>query len=414
MEARSSRTSATRDWYLWKDAKPDGSPPNNWLSVFGGSAWTWDDATGQYYYHAFLKEQPDLNWRHPEVRKQMYGAMRFWLEQGVDGFRVDVLWHLIKDAEWRDNPPNPDYSPNDVPYNSLLAAYSTDQPEVQEIVSEMRALTDQFSDRVLIGEIYLPIRRLVAYYGTAGNGAHLPFNFQLITLPWNARQISAAISEYEGTLPPDAWPNWVLGNHDQPRVASRVGLAQARVAAMLLLTLRGTPTVYYGDELGMRDAVIFPEDIRDPQGLNIGVSRDPSRTPMQWNASRYAGFSRAAPWLPMGHDYEHCNVEQQNDSADSMLTLYRRLIALRREEAALSVGAYTPLVSSGNVLAYLREAQGRRWLIALNLGSRPAHLSLVNVGAGRIVIATERRRETQRLEGRLILTGDDGIVAKLD
>jgi alpha-glucosidase len=414
VEARSSRTNAKRDWYLWKDAKPDGSPPNNWLSVFGGSAWTWDHETEQYYYHAFLKEQPDLNWRHPEVRRAMYAAMRFWLEQGVDGFRVDVLWHLIKDAEWRDNPPNPDYLPSDVPYSSLLAAYSTDQPEVQEIVSEMRALTNEYSDRVLIGEIYLPIRRLVAYYGTAGNGAHLPFNFQLISLPWNARQISAAISEYEGTLPPDAWPNWVLGNHDQPRVASRIGLAQARVAAILLLTLRGTPTLYYGDELGMRDAVIFPEDIRDPQGKNIGVSRDPARTPMQWNGSLHAGFSRAAPWLPVGHDYEHCNVEQQTEAPDSMLTLYRRLIALRREEVALSVGSYIPVVTHGNVLAYLREAEGRRWLIALNLGSRPAQLPLTNIGAGRIVIATERRRENQVAEGRLILTGDDGMVIKLD
>ncbi len=413
-EARSSRASAKRDWYLWHDARTDGSPPNNWLSVFGGSAWTWDEATEQYYYHAFLREQPDLNWRHPDVRRQMYAAMRFWLELGVDGFRVDVLWHLIKDADWRDNPANPDYSPAQVPYNSLIPAYSTDQPEVQAIVQEMRALLNEFDERVLIGEIYLPIRRLISYYGTAGDGAHLPFNFQLITLPWKASQIAAAISEYEGALPPGAWPNWVLGNHDQPRVASRVGLPQARVAAMLLLTLRGTPTHYYGDELGMRDRVIFPEHIQDPQGKNIGVSRDPARTPMQWSGEPHAGFSEIDTWLPVGHDYEHCNVERQKRDPDSMLELYRGLLLLRRTEAALSVGAYKPVVSEGDVIAYVRQADDQRWLVALNLGPRPAQLPMDALGTGHIVIATERRREKQRVQGRLILTGDDGVVVKLD
>jgi alpha-glucosidase len=414
VDSRASRTSAKRDWYLWRDAKPDGSPPNNWLSVFGGSAWTWDETTRQYYYHAFLKEQPDLNWRHPRVREHMYAAMRFWLEQGVDGFRVDVLWHLIKDEEWRDNPPNPDYLPGQVPYAALIPAYSTDQPEVQGIVQEMRAILDQYDERVLIGEIYLPIHRLVTYYGTAGDGAHLPFNFQLITLPWKAGQIAAAISEYEGALPAGAWPNWVLGNHDQPRIASRVGLPQARNAAILLLTLRGTPTLYYGDELGMRDAVIFPENIQDPQGKNIGVSRDPARTPMQWSAGSNAGFSEAPPWLPLGHDYEHCNVESQTGDRASMLTLYRRLIALRRTEPALSVGSYHPIFTEGEVLAYIREAEGQRWLVALNLSPRPALLPLDAIGSGQIVIANETRRETHRVQDRLILSGDDGVLVRLD
>jgi len=414
-EARRSRGSEKRDFYLWHDAGPNGEPPNNWLSVFGGSAWEWDEATQQFYYHAFLKEQPDLNWRHPLVRQNMYAAMRFWLDQGVDGFRVDVLWHLIKDAEWRDNPPNPDYVPGQAPYNQLVPAYSTDQPEIQAIVREMRALMNEYDERVLIGEIYLPIRRLVSYYGTAGDGAHLPFNFQLITLPWNAPQIAAAISEYEGSLPPDAWPNWVLGNHDQPRVASRVGHSQARVAAVLLLTLRGTPTLYYGDEIGMRDAVIFPEQVQDPQGKNIGISRDPARTPMQWSGSPHAGFSTAQPWLPLGHDFEHCNVEQQTREAGSMLALYRRLIALRRTEPALAVGSYRPLVGGGDLLAFVREAaEGHRFLVVLNLGPRPGQLALDNLGTGQVVIATEARRESERVQGRLILTGDDALVVRLD
>jgi alpha-glucosidase len=414
-EARRARNSDKRDFYLWRDPGPNGEPPNNWLSVFGGSAWKWDERTAQYYYHAFLDQQPDLNWRNPLVREHMYAAMRFWLDQGIDGFRVDVLWHLIKDAEWRDNPVNPEYVPGQAPYNQLLPTYSTDQPETQQIVREMRALMDQYDERVLIGEIYLPIQRLVSYYGASGDGAHLPFNFQLITLPWNARQIAAAISEYEGMLPPDAWPNWVLGNHDQPRIASRVGLLQARVAAVLLTTLRGTPTLYYGDEIGMRDAVILPEDFQDPQGKNIGISRDPSRTPMQWSDAPHSGFSTAQPWLPVGHDHTHCNVERQANERDSLLNLYRRLIALRRKEPALSVGSYRPLTGTGDAFGYVREADaGNRFLVALNLGPRPGVLPLSSVGAGEIVIATEARRETSRVSHRLILTGDDALVIRLD
>jgi len=413
IEARSSRSNPKRDYYLWHDPKPGGGAPNNWLSVFGGGGWTWDATTEQYYFHAFLKEQPDLNWRNPEVRREMYAAMRYWLERGVDGFRVDVLWHLIKDAEWRDNPPNPDFRPDQIPYNALLPVYSTDQPEVHEIACEMRSLLDAYPERVLIGEIYLPIRRLVAYYGTSANGAHLPFNFQLITLPWDAQQISASISEYEGALPADAWPNWVLGNHDQPRIASRVGLAQARVAAVLLLTLRGTPTLYYGDELGMRDTMIFPEQMQDPQGKRIGVSRDPARTPMQWTGEAHAGFSTAPPWLPLGHDYQYCNVETQSHDRDSMLGLYRRLIALRRAEPALSVGAYKPLVTQGQLLAYLREAGDQRFLVVLNLGSRPGHFSLEALGAGELVISTDGRRQGERVTGRLVMLGDDAVVVRL-
>jgi alpha-glucosidase len=413
-EARRTRSNPRRDWYIWQDARPDGSPPNNWLSAFGGSAWTWDAATAQYYYHAFLPEQPDLNWRNPAVRTAMYAAMRFWLDRGIDGFRVDVLWHLIKDEAFRDNPPNPDYQLHEMPYNSLIPAFSTDQPEVHGIVQEMRALADQYSERVLIGEIYLPIRRLVAYYGSAEDGAHLPFNFQLITLPWEARQIAAAISEYEGALPPGAWPNWVLGNHDQPRIASRVGLAQARVAAMLLLTLRGTPTLYYGDEIGMRDGVIALEEFQDPQGKNVGISRDPERTPMQWSSAPGAGFTTGTPWLPLALDYALQNVEQQRQDPTSILSLYRRLITLRRTEPALSVGTYTPVIVEGDVLAYMREAQGKRFLIVLNLGHRPGQFALEASGPGQIVVATETSREQHRVTDRLRLTGDDGVVIALD
>ena len=308
LESRSSRADPRRDWYLWADPAPGGGPPNNWLSVFGGPAWEWDEPTGQFYYHAFTKEQPDLNWRNPDVRAEMYDVLRFWLDRGVDGFRVDVMWHLVKDDRLRDNPPDPDWTP-DRPGSSfrLQATYTTDRPETMDIVADMRAVLDEFGDRVLIGEIYLPYERLVAYYGTHPDrpGAHLPFNFRLLLVPWQAGEIMAAITAYEAVLPAHGWPNWVLGNHDQPRLASRVGRAQARVAAMLLLTLRGTPTVYYGEELGMEDVPIPPDLEQDParfDGPNGG--RDPERTPMRWDGSPGAGFTTGTPWLPVGGDLE--------------------------------------------------------------------------------------------------------------
>ena len=186
--SRRSRADPKRDWYIWRDAAPDGGPPNNWISNFGGSAWAWDAGTGQYYYHAYLAEQPDLNWRNPDVRAAMHEVLRFWLRRGVDGFRVDVIWHLIKDAAFRDNPRNPDWTTDAPEIDRLLQTYSTDQPEVHEVIAGMRLVLEEFDDRVLIGEIYLPVERLVTYYGKNLMGAHLPFNFQLLNTDWTAPQ----------------------------------------------------------------------------------------------------------------------------------------------------------------------------------------------------------------------------------
>ena len=348
----------------------------------------------------------------------MLDVMRFWLDRGVDGFRVDVMWHMVKDERLRDNPPNPDHSPDQPPYEALLPVFSTDQPEVHDIVRRMRELTDGYDERLIIGEIYLPISKLVTYYGEDGRGAHLPFNFHLITMPWDAAHIGAAVSEYEGALPPHGWPNWVLGNHDQPRVASRVGAGQARVAAMLLLTLRGTPTLYYGDELGMPDVAIPPERVRDPQALNmpgVGRSRDTARTPMQWTAGEHAGFSTSDPWLPVSAAHDRDNVAVQRDDPDSMLSLHRRLLALRRAEPALSVGGWDPVPAPQDVLAYVREAEGRRFLVALNLGHAPAILEPEHDPvAGEIVCATRVAREGERVERRIELAGDEGVVVKLE
>jgi alpha-glucosidase len=418
-ESRSSRDNPKRDWYLWRDPAADGGPPNNWLSCFGGSAWQFDERTGQYYYHAFLPEQPDLNWRHPAVVEAMLNVLRFWLDRGVDGFRVDVLWHLIKDEQFRDNPPNPHYRAGMDPYQSLIPVYTTDRPEIHDLITQMRSVFDEYEERVLIGEVYLPVEKLVQYYGTDLRGAHLPFNFQLIQAKWTATEIAALIHSYEQALPEGGWPNWVLGNHDQHRIASRVGDAQARVAAMLLLTLRGTPTLYYGDEVGMHDVPIAPAQVQDPFERNvpgIGLGRDPERTPMQWSPQPNAGFTTAAPWLPIAHDFKQRNVDVQRDDPFSILTLYRQLIDLRRGEPALEVGRLELVEAAGDLLAYVRRARAGEddFLIALNLGSNPHTLHCAaEIGAGVVVLSTLMDRAGEQVSGTVELRPDEGLLVRL-
>ena len=417
LDARSSRHSAKRDWYIWRDPKPDGGPPNNWLSNFGGSAWEWDPTTGQYYYHAFLKEQPDLNWRNPEVQDAMLKVLRFWLDRGVDGFRVDVMHHLVKDPEFRDNPPNPDWRQGMSPYRALLTTYTADLPEVQEMVAKFRSVVEEYDDRMLVGEIYLPVERLMAYYGASGKGAHLPFNFQLLQLPWNARKIKAAVERYEALLPSYAWPNWVLGNHDKSRIATRVGAAQARVAAMLLLTLRGTPTMYYGDEIGMHDVPIPPDQVQDPFEKNVpglGLGRDPERTPMQWSDDEHAGFTKGTPWLPIADDYQSVNVVLERNQPTSILTLYHRLIELRRAEPALSVGEFAPLPAGGDLMAYVRKVNERRLLIVLNLSAKAQSFSIAELQChGSLLLTTHLDRSREELADKLELRADEGAVIEL-
>ncbi len=417
VESRSSRTNPKRDWYIWRDPAPGGGPPNNWLSCFGGSAWEFDTRTGQYYYHAFLKEQPDLNWRNPNVVEAMLGVLRFWLDRGVDGFRVDVLWHLIKDDRFIDNPPNEAWREGMDPYQQLVPVHTTDRPEVHDIVHRMRRLFDEFDDRVLIGEIYLPVERLVQYYGGADlAGAHLPFNFQLINASWDARHLAKMIFEYENAIPQGGWPNWVLGNHDQHRIVTRVGPAQARVAAMLLLTLRGTPTMYYGDEIGMHDVPIPRERIQDPFEKNVpgrGLGRDPERTPMQWCAREKAGFTGGEPWLPIADDYREVNVEMERDDPCSMLALYQRLLSLRRGEPALEVGRFEPLDTDGDMLAYIRRGREAEstFLIALNLGARPQGMRVDEPGA--IALSTHLDRAGERVDQTLELRADEGVIVRI-
>jgi alpha-glucosidase len=412
-ESRSSRNNPKRDWYIWRDGR-DGGPPNNWISNFGGPAWTFDETTGQFYYHAFLREQPDLNWANPEVRAAMHDVLRFWLDKGVDGFRVDVIWHLAKDPEFRDNPVNPGYEGGQSEINRYLQAYSADQPEIHEVVAGLRRVIDEYPDRVLIGEIYLPIERLVSYYGEDLQGAHLPFNFQLVHAPWNARSIANLIDEYEAALPAGGWPNWVLGNHDQPRIAARVGEAQARIAAMLLLTLRGTPTLYYGDEIGVGRVEIPPEAVRDPWEMNepgLGLGRDPQRTPMAWEGGAHGGFTTGTPWLPLDPGCADRNVAAQHADEASMLALHRALLGLRRSRPALSVGSYHPLTVEGDVLAYERRYGESRLLVALNFGRAEERIAMP--AGGRILLSTRLDRKAEEISRRLVLRPDEGLVVEL-
>jgi alpha-glucosidase len=418
VESRVSRESQKRNWYIWRDPAADGGPPNNWISDFGGSAWEWDRTTEQYYYHAFLKEQPDLNWRDPAVQAAMYDVMRFWFDRGVDGFRIDVLWHLLKSADFQDNPPNPAYRPEMGEMHRLLQMHSTDQPEVHQIAAEIRAIADSYGarglgERVLIGEIYLPVDRLMQYYGRERPGVHLPFNFQLIDTPWSARSLAAAITNYEAALPSGAWPNWVLGNHDRPRVATKRGQAQARVAAVLLLTLRGTPTIYYGDELGLSDVAIESSDVRDPRELRepgLALGRDPVRTPMPWDDSENAGFSAARPWLPLHADWSTRNVTRMAEDPQSILALYRRLLALRRDRRALSIGGFVLLNVEDDILVYERRHAAERLMVALNLGERPHRLQLPEWARdSRLLLSTVEDAALVE-DGVLLLGSNEAVV----
>ncbi|TJZ68003.1 alpha-amylase family glycosyl hydrolase [Chitiniphilus eburneus] len=416
-ESRASRDNARHDWYIWRDPAPDGGPPNNWLSAFGGSGWEYDAVRGQYYYHAFLKEQPDLNWRNPAVQDAMLDAMRFWLDRGVDGFRIDVIWHLIKDEDFRENPDNPEYHAQMGEHRRLLSTYNTDRPEVHDVIARMRELLDEYDDRMMVGEIYLPVERLVTYYGTGGRGVHLPFNFQLIGMAWDPALIRTAIDQYEAALPPHGWPNWVLGNHDNHRIASRIGPEQTRLAALLLLTLRGTPTLYYGDELGMCDVPISPDQVQDPLEKNmpgLGLGRDPARSPMQWDDGIGAGFSHATPWLPLGADYPRVNAEALARDPYSLLHLYRKLIHLRDEWSALAVGSYRGFSAGPRLLGYLREREGQRLLVLLNFDAAQQVVDLGGMLSGKILLSTTLKRDGEPVASTLLLDGYEGVIVCAD
>jgi alpha-glucosidase len=427
--SKSSRGSAKRDWYVWRDPAPDGGPPNNWISVFGGPAWTSDEATGQYYLHSFLAEQPDLNWRNPEVREAIFDVVRFWMARGVDGFRLDAIAHIAKDELLRDNPPSSE-TLSTVPlrstgYESQIHLYNQNQPVIHEWLSALRAVVDEDGKpRLLVSEIYgLDPEDVARYHGAFGPPEmNMSFNFGVLQSQWRADEVRAAVDAFESRLPSGIWPNIVLNNHDQSRFVSRHdadgrGEERARVAAILLLTLRGAAFLYYGEEIGMRDGEVPREMLQDPVGVRFwpdNPGRDPARTPMQWQPGPGAGFTDGSPWLPIGPETGSINVASEHADPDSMLSLYRRLIWLRKSSAALRAGTYRPIDGTPpGTFCYLRDTGSERILVALNFGDEKRFVSIPELGPLRLLIGTHADRSGREDAVAIHLRPHEGLVLQV-
>ena len=410
--SRSSRDDPKRDWYVWRDPAPDGGPPNNWLSIFGGPAWEWDETTGQFYLHSFLKEQPDLDWGNPEVEAAMHDVLRFWFDRGVDGFRIDVIHRIAKDPALRDNP----VIDPALGYGGQRHIHDENHPDVHERLRGLRRVADAYPERVLIGEVYLFDPAEVARYYGRGDELHQAFNFSLMHAPFSADRMREEIERFHGFVPEAGWPNQVLSSHDAIRHASRYdhpqyGDARARLLAMLLLTTRGTPFLYYGEEIGMRNVEIPEERRQDPLAwmLHPIASRDGERTPMPWKQGDGAGFSSAEPWLPIADDANTRNIASQRDDPSSLLHLYRDLIAMRRETPALERGAQHRLDAPADVYAFERMEGSQRVVVALHFGENRIELDL---GPGRVRggIATRHGAELPQELDRVQLGPAEGVA----
>jgi len=390
MESRSSRDNPKRDWYIWRDEV------NNWKAAFGGDAWTWDDATGQWYLHLFLPGQPDLNWRNPEVVAAMHDTLRFWLDRGVDGFRVDVVQGLLKDPSFPDDPPG-----GVLPHSEL-----NDCPDVHPALRDLRALVDSYpGDRMLVGEVYLlSTRQVVAYLGR-GDELHLAFDFTPLYAPWEADAWRAQVETTLAELGPvDAVATWTLSNHDNPRHRTRYGSseARARAAAVLLLTLPGVPFLYAGEELGLEDAVVAADRVVDPGG------RDPCRAPLPWDPSPGHGWATENPWLPWPPEPEVRNVATLADDRASILHLYRRLLVARHATLSLQRGGLELLPGTGSVLAFARHHGDERRAVVVNFATTGSALELE--GDWDVEVASDGRGEGGPFPG--VVAGDTAVVLR--
>jgi alpha-glucosidase len=397
-ESRASPGGPKRDWYVWRDPAPGGGPPNNWRSAFTavGPAWTFDRASGQYYLNSFRPEQPDLNWDNPDVEAAMHDVLRFWLDRGVDGFRIDVAHKLGKDPELRDDEPH--------------RRHDQDWPTGHQRLRRIRAVIDEYRERMIVGEVYLRDLRQVVPYVNTGDELHLAHNFVFVHLPWEAAAFRSSIEEFELLAEDTVCPAWFLENHDHPRVASRYGEARARAALMLVCALRGTPFVYQGQELGLPDAEIPPQRMLDVDG------RDPERAPLPWRspsaAGPGAGFTSGDPWLPIVEDAEHLSVEAQQGDPGSMLAFARRLIGLRARFPALSTGSQRPVRTASEVLSFTRE----NILVAVSFVSREVALDLRDElpRKGIVELSTDPGRRTGEVDlGSLVLAADEGVIVRL-
>jgi len=376
-DSKRGKTDPRRDWYVWRDPAPDGGPPNNWLSVFGGSAWEYDTPSGQYYLHSFLKDQPDLNWANAGVRAAMQQVMRFWLDIGVDGFRADAVYWISKDPQFRDDPKARGYE-GENPYDSLLHTHSKEGPHLHEYLQVLTGVLHAYDDRFMIIEASPDLNNIsdsyMDLYDRVDPAVCAPFNFEGIYAPWKADVFRAFIDRFQTGMHPAYVPVYCFGNHDQPRMASRIGPEQARSAALLQLCLPGMPVIYYGDELGMKKGVIAPHQVRDPFEKQVpgkGLGRDPARTPMLWNASVNAGFSRKEPWLPVNEDYTRSNVDAQSRDPGSSYRLYKDLIALRAKYEVLRSGSYQPVDFTEGIYGFERRIGTKSMLVIINFTDNP-------------------------------------------
>jgi alpha-glucosidase len=374
---------ARRHFYVWRDA------PNGWRAQFrrDGPAWSLDPERGRWWLHSFLPQQPDLNWDEPEVEAAMHDVLRFWLARGVDGFRIDVVYRIAKDPAFGENEPG--------------RRHDQDWPTIHPRLRRIRSVLEEFGpDRMAVGELYLPSQADLVRYVNPGDELHMVHNFHFLELPWSAARFRATVEEFDALLAPGAWPAWCLGNHDHSRVATRYGAARARVAALVLLTLRGTPFLFQGEELGLRDAHVPPEAVVDVDG------RDPQRAPIPWGPGRGAGFTTGTPWLPLPPDAEALSVARQAADPRSVLSLYRALGARRRAEPSLREGAQRFLAAGDDdVLAYSR---GDDLLVLANFAARPIRVSPAL--GGRVLLATGLDRPDGPFDG--VLRADEGVLLR--
>jgi alpha-glucosidase len=384
LNAKQSKENPYHDFYIWKDPKPDGEPPNNWQAVFGGPAWEYDEDLGQYYYHMFFKEQPDVNWRNPKVRSAMLDVFRFWLDKGVEGFRLDVFNAYFKDPEFKDNPPKFGIRG----FDRQEHIYDVSQPEMYPLLEEIRTIVDEHKQSYVVGETFLANTQQTASY-CGDDKLHAAFNFDFAENRWHPQRFLNSALKWHDALAADAWPNNFLSNHDMERAASRYCFGEddsrAKVALAMLLTLKGTPFMYYGEEIGMRDIPIRKRaDIKDPIGKRFWPfykGRDGCRAPMQWRNAPHAGFSLAEPWLPVNDNYTKRNVEMQLSDPNSMLNFSMKLISIRRSTPALIRGDFTPLTEQPRfILAYERQYEGDRVIVILNFSSRHLNFELPKGG----------------------------------
>jgi len=397
-ESRQDRDNPKADWYVWADPKPDGTPPNNWLAVFGGQAWKWEPRRGQYYLHNFLTSQPDLNFHNPQVRAQMLDEVAFWLDRGVDGMRLDVVNFYFHDARLRDNPPKPPQERRregaiaDNPYAFQHHCYDPSQPENLDFLRELRRLVDRYPGRVTLGEVGgEDSLDTMAQYISGDSRLHMAYSFDLLTDGFSTRQVQSTVEALEGQLA-EGWPCWSTGNHDVPRVMSRWGGDQkpdalAKLFNALLLSLRGCVCNYQGEELGLTEAAISREELQDPFGIAFWPrfkGRDGCRTPIPWQAEApNAGFTQAGtPWLPIPEEHRSRAVDRQEARPDSVLNAYRRFLHWRQAQPALRRGGIEFLSAPEGQLLFVREHPDQRLLVALNFTGQTVQLELPSLNPG--------------------------------